>query len=148
MRTLVYSLLKEGYNSYAPLLNQDGQTLRIYGASALGSGVGDLAIPAVPQLPFLSIRQMPSQRFREVRELSTANRQTYQIYFYDVRGGYTRIDEMARMAQSFLEGNVGTVSPSGARCLGCEWLSVSQDFTDEQYDAIVRFGTAQLTSTR
>ena len=140
MRQLLHSRLSQGMMS-TDLRDGEPQP-RIYPASSLGRG----GIPANPAKPFMTFRQMPSARYREVRETSRANRQTWQIYCYDERGSLLRVDDLLSQAEVIVESLEGVQSPSGAWCFEALWVGVSQDFTDDNYDAVARYATVQLSS--
>lgn len=141
MRKLVFVTLQAAFLSTEKL---GGATPRIYQAGSLGVD----PIPSFPEKPFLVVRELPSQKYSQVKETSTAHRHTFQIWGYDERGSYTDIDDYMHLAEISLCSLAGVVSPSGNRCLGVDWLGVSQDFSDDTYDAIVRYGNVQISSNR
>lgn len=142
MRRLLHQQLNLGMAG-TPVQGNDPAP-RIYQLGALG--IAD--IPASPAKPFISTRQLPSARYREVRETSRAERQTWQIYVYDEPGSLLRIDELMHQIEDVVETLDGMQSPSGAWCFEALWVGVSQDFRDENYDAVARFATVQLSTNR
>ena len=142
MRTLLHTRLSAGLAA-SPLRGAEAQP-RIYQVGSLGVG----AVPADPVKPFMTIRQMPSTRYREVRDTSRANRQTWQIYCYDTRGSLLRIDSIMQLAEPIVESLEGLQSPTGAWCFEALWLGISQDFGDDNYDAVARYATVQLSSNK
>ena len=142
MRRLLHTRLSEGLAS-TDLQGTDPQP-RIYPLGSLGAG----DIPADPIKPFMTFRQMPSSRYREVRETSRAERQTWQLYCYDHPGSLLRIDDILGQAELIIESLEGTRSPSGAWCFEALWVGVSQDFRDDNYDAVARFATVQLSTNK
>lgn len=136
MRQLLYSSMVAGFA---------GSELQ--GIYQLGTvGVGD--VPANPPRPFMVMRQMPSTRYQTVRDTSKANRQGWQLYFYDDPGSLLRIDALLAIAELVVDGLEGVQSSSGAWCFESLWVGISQDFRDESYDAVARFATIQLSTNK
>jgi hypothetical protein len=141
VRTLLYQAMKTDLAGHP-----SGVGNRIHQISSLGQGDGAAQVPPAPEKPFLIVRQMITTRYRDVRETSRSERQSFQIYCYDHRGSYVQIDEILRSLQPTVERLEGVRSPTGAFCFQAEWLGLSQDYTDEQYDAIVRFANDQMSA--
>lgn len=142
MRTLLYEKLADRWKDDAEWA--EGGAARIYAAGTLGHN----GVPSQPKKPFATIRSLPSQRYQEVREVSKAERHTFQIYAYDEIGlSYLRIEEFLHGCRDVIDTLVGVQSSSGLWCIEALWLGMSQDLPDETYEAITKFATTQLSSS-
>lgn len=144
MRQLIFTALGIEFPEDDPDMRTSEGKLKVYAAGSLG--VGD--IPASPHKPFMIIRIMGSARYAQVRRGSRSKRHAVQLYCYDQPGSLLRIDRLLQRASDKLESLEGVRSPSGVLCIGAEATSLSQDFTDEQYEAIVRFATIQMSASQ
>lgn len=113
---------------------------RVYQSSSLG--VDD--VPPNPMKPFIVWRELPTTNYDVVAETSNATRHTYAIYFYDFRGSYARINALGRRLRDRIKTLAGQTAPSGALCTRAAWVSMSQTFGDEQYEANVKYATVVL----
>lgn len=122
----------------------EGVQGRIYQASALGEGL----VPAVPEKPFILIKEELANSYAEVRGSSTAKLRSFQIHVNDHKGSYLRIDRILGLVEDLTKSLAGEVSATGARCLEVGGWGVSGDLFDPEYDAIVRYGFVRLTASR
>jgi hypothetical protein len=117
---------------------------RIYQASSLG--VGD--VPPEPQKPYVLYTELPSDPFVAVRETSRAKARFFQVYVYDDRGSFLRIERILALIRETLVSLVGAVSPSGVRCTDVLWQGESGEITDEEYDANSKFGNVRFVASQ
>lgn len=120
----------------------------VKGRVVQGGSLGTDDIESRPELPFVLWREMGSTSVRQVFESSRSKIHTFNLYVYDYRGDYTRIDRILREMEELIRPLAGQRSPSGARCIGSEWVLISQASEDETYDAIFKFGSVQLTGSQ
>lgn len=71
------------------------------------------------------------------------NRQFIQVYFYDLVGDYTRIDDLVKASKTALQ----TATLSGDIC-GVNYLETSRDLDDPTLEAIMRYVRFQLAMAR
>lgn len=138
MKQLLYSRLQAD----AELAEVVGD--RIYESSALG--VGD--VPASPAKPYILYTELPSSPYRDVRETSRAKARIFQIWCYDERGSFIRIERVLALVRETLLGSVAEVSPSGARCTDVEWQGESSDIVDVPLDSNAKFVLIRFTASQ
>jgi len=114
---------------------------RVYQASA--TGVGD--VPQSPDKPFCVIREIGSTTYPVVEETASPRARSFYFWVYDERGSYVRIDELLKEVGDTVRDLVGSVSPSGRRCIGVNWQGESMDLEDDTYDANAKYGSARVT---
>lgn len=137
MKQLIMSTLRD-----TPPL-QDILDRRIYGAGVLGTN----GIPPNPAKPYIQYNELQSFSFREVRETSNAKNRFFQIFVYDDRGSYTRINNALNIVDEALKGLVGQRSPTGILCLDSFISGRSRELEDAQYHAFVKFTTVEFTTS-
>jgi hypothetical protein len=117
---------------------------RVYQSSSLG--VGD--VPPEPQKPYVLYTELPSDPYLAVRETSRAKARFFQVYVYDNRGSFVRIERILALIRETLVSLNGTVSPSGVRCTDVQWQGESGDISDEEYDANSKFGNVRFVASQ
>lgn len=117
---------------------------RIYQSSSLG--VGD--VPPEPAKPYVLYTELPSDPFQAVRETSRAKARYFQVYVYDERGSFLRIERCLALIRETLVSLVGTVSPSGVQCTDVLWQGESSDITDAEFDANSKFGNVRFVASQ
>lgn len=139
MRALVY-----GSVNGIPAIQEDCGG-RFYASGSLG--IGDT--PANPERPYCLFIELPSVPFQEVRKTARATNRFFQVFVYDDRGDYARIDNILAAVRETILGLVLQEDAStGARCIESIWTGDSQDLTDDQHDTSYKFSLFQLTSTK
>jgi len=117
---------------------------RIYQSSSLG--VGD--VPPEPAKPYVLYTELPSDPYRAVQETSRAKARFFQVYVYDNRGSFLRIERILALIRETLVSLTGAVSPSGVRCTDVQWQGESSDVTDEELDANSKFGNVRFVASQ
>lgn len=141
MRTLVYTTLCTALTG-TPIDAGAGE-FKIWQIGNLGVA----GVPASPPKPFILVQQGVTAPFQAVSEQSDAENVPFQVYVYDEQGSYVRIDALIRRFEPAIKHLAGSVSLTGARCLGVTWGGVSQDFIDPTFDAAARFASFTLTGS-
>lgn len=116
---------------------------RIYGAGVLGTD----GIPADPKKPYIQYNELQSFSQRSVRETSTARNRFFQIFVYDIRGSYTRINDALDIVDEALKGLVGKRSTTGVLCMDAFVTGRSRELEDAQYDAFTKFTTVEFMAS-
>jgi hypothetical protein len=117
---------------------------RIYQSSSLG--VGD--VPPEPEKPYILYTELPSDPYQAVSETSRAKARYFQVYVYDNRGSFLRIERILALIRETLVGLSGVVSPSGVRCTDVQWQGESSDLSDEEYNANSKFGNVRFVASQ
>ena len=139
MRALIYQAVKD-----IPEIAEDCGG-RFYQSSSVGIG----GVPANPDRPYCLFMELPSIPFQEVRHTARAVNRIFQVFVYDERGDFTRIDNILAAVRETILGLVLEVDTStGARCIESLWTGDSQDITDDQHDTSAKFSLFQLTSSK
>lgn len=141
MRKLLVATVKTAVTPLSYMLHEGAP--KVWSRTSLG--VDD--IPPDPVKPFAIVTAQPSTVHQAVQDTSNAQGTPFQVYVYDTKGGYTRIDEVLEALVPVVKDLAGQRSPSGAYCIGSRWEGFSQDMFAEEYDAAMRFATFRLTST-
>jgi hypothetical protein len=116
-----------------------------YASSSLGNGDN----PAVPTKPYVVWNELPAVAYQQVKKLSDAQLRTFNLYVYDEKGDFTRINAMLRVLRRIVKVDLDHFQlEDGTRCSASEWVGISGNIEDDGYDAIVRFGTARFTVNR
>jgi hypothetical protein len=118
----------------------EGEEARIYAAGALGQGT----IPEHPEKPYVVWNELPSTPFEQVDETSDAQQTFYTFYVYDHLGQIAKINEALRIIRARVKAMATFHADDGTFCMDSRWMGFSNTFTDREYDASVRFGTARF----
>lgn len=111
----------------------------LFQASSLGEGDN----PSVPEFPYIVWNELPSTPFTEMRKESNAEMRAFTIYVYDLKGDFTRINQILSIVRRITKEMVPFVS-GAVRCLDSVWGGMSGLITDDRYDSNVRFGTVRF----
>lgn len=117
---------------------------RVYQSSSLG--VGD--VPPDPPKPYILYTELPSDPYRAVQETSRAKARYFQVYVYDDRGSFVRIERILAFIRETLLSLIGAVSPSGVRCTDVQWQGESGDISDVELDANSKFGNVRFVASQ
>lgn len=139
MRALIYSSLLE-----IPAIAEDCGG-RLYPSGSLGFGNN----PEDPPVPYALLMQLPATEYTEVRFTASAVDRFFQIYVYDDRGDYGRIDNiLGAVRETILGLESKEDTATGARCIGSIWSGESQDLLDAEHDVVFKYGMFKLASTK
>lgn len=138
MRALIYQALSEAQE----IIDEVGD--RIYQSSALGTS----DIPADPEPPYIMYSFLPANRYREVRETSKAKAHVCQVWVYDERGSFIRIERILGIVDQTVEALAGAISPSGAICLEVEARGWSGDLPPTTSGKNQKFTTFRITASQ
>jgi hypothetical protein len=117
---------------------------RVYPSGTLGIGKN----PASPEQPYVQYIELPSVAHLEVRRTSRAVDRTFQVWAYDKRGSYARIDNILSLVRETILGLITEVDQeSGARCIEVVWEGESQDLHDDEHDENAKYSLFKLTSS-
>lgn len=114
---------------------------RFYASGSLGEGPN----PAQPQKPWMAWTELPSAPYREVQKTSNSQLRLFQIFVYDDKGDYERINRILSICRRIVKSMYPFETEDGVRCSGSEWGGFSGNIVDDGYDASVRFGIARFT---
>lgn len=112
-----------------------------FGASSLGLGPN---VP-VPARPYIVWNEFTDVVHQAVRETSNARDRIFQIYVYDYKGDFTRINAIVKELRRLVKGMAPFTTEAGVRCSESLWGGMSGNITDDGYDSCARFGRATFT---
>ena len=112
-----------------------------FASSSLGLGENE----PVPPRPYIVWNELTDVVHQAVRETSNARNRNFQIFVYDYKGDFTRINQILKELRRLVKGMAPFTTDDGVRCSESLWGSMSGNITDDGYDSCVRFGTAVFT---
>lgn len=112
-----------------------------FASSSLGLGEN---VP-VPTRPYIVWKELPDVVHQAVRETSHARDRNFQLFVYDHKGDFTRINAIMKELRRLVKGIAPFTTEDGTRCSESLWGGVSDSITDDGYDSCVRFGMATFT---
>lgn len=119
-----------------------------FGPSSLGLGEH----VAVPMRPYMVWKENPDLEHPEVSETSHARTRSFNIYVYDWKGDFTRINRILAAVKVLVKGMAPFVvtveDEADIRCSGSKWNGLSQNLVDDGYDSCCRYGNATFTVSR
>lgn len=141
MKKLIYDTLVGAVSLQEVEVGEAGN--RVYQRYALG----EVGIPDKPDFPFILIGELPAFPARNKPKTSRALTHFIQVYVYDHKGSYVRIEAILELVRELVLALEGEMSASGSRCLGVGWDTTSQDYDDDNYDAFVKHITFSITGS-
>lgn len=89
-------------------------------------------------------KELPSQAYRAVDEITEAERRTFQFFVYDEKGSFDRINLILRHVKAVVKGPLKSfwIPETGIRCFESEWGGLSQNIEDDGYESCARYGIA------
>lgn len=115
-----------------------------FASSSLGLGPN---LP-IPDRPYIVVNELTDRVHQEVKETSHARDRNFQIFVYDHKGDFTRINKILEDLRDVVKGLAPFEAPDGTWCSASEWGGISGQATDDAYDSVVRFGNLKLTVNR
>jgi hypothetical protein len=99
---------------------------------------------AVPERPYIVYKELPSVEYVEVAEQSNVELRSFQIFVYDHRGDFSRINQYLRRIKQVVK-QMAPFEYEGSRCSGVLWGGMSGYVVDDGYDSNTRYGIARFT---
>lgn len=115
-----------------------------FASSSLGLGEN----APIPDRPYIVVNELTDRVHQEVRETSHSRTRNFQIFVYDHKGDFTRINKILEDLRDVVKGLAPFSAPDGTWCSASLWGGISGQATDDAYDSVVRFGNVQLTVNR
>lgn len=117
----------------------------IYSMTSLGIGPH----LAVPERPYLVWKELSTVEYPSVSELSDVEQRSFQIFVYDYKGDFTRINNYLARIKRLVKGMAPFefVDEDDVlhRCTGSSWGGMSALIADDGYDSGARYGIARFT---
>lgn len=142
------AFLVQTFGADAPLLAAFGNRPILdwwYPQGVLGEG----GIPAEIEKPYMQWAELEPLIHREVRKTSNSKTRTFQLFIYDDKGDFTRINRILRHLERIVKamGPFEFTDEDGTVhwCSESDWAGISGSMTDDQYHTTVRYGTARFT---
>lgn len=115
-----------------------------YESSSLGLGPNE----PVPERPFIVVNELPDFVHRTVEETSHARDRNFQIFVYDERGTFTRINAIMESLREAVKAMAPFTTDGGIRCSQAVWAGISGQIPNDGYDSGTKFASVQLTVSR
>lgn len=125
------------------ILSSSMQLNGLVGSRIYEMGAADDEDGNPPEKPFLVVKfvgeeQRPARRILD---------KLAELWAYDERGSFLKIDEILSVAREILDRRTGDMS-DGVWLIQSNWLSTSPDLFDESYRANVKFATFRLVGNK
>lgn len=119
-----------------------------FGPSSLGLGEN----VAVPVRPYMAWKENADLEHPEVSETSHARTRSFNLYVYDWKGDFSRINRILGRLKVLVKGMAPFVvvvdGEDDIRCSESKWGGLSPNLLDDGYDSCCRYGTATFTVSR
>lgn len=99
---------------------------------------------AAPKRPYIVWKELATNDYPEVSETSDVENRVFQIFVYDHKGDFARINSYLNRIKRRVKG-MAPFEADGHRCSGSSWGGKSGNIADDGYDSGVRYGTARFT---